>query len=171
MSRKVKVELELTLRDKPTGRGKEDWHDHVSTVYSDRDIVELFLKTTTLNDSICAWLEQAKTLNIGTQIDINYSGEQQIRDNYERWKEFVEKRGEECDKLINDKRDSLSEKDWNTYFFKWNQLIMQEVRMWINLNKSVDQEEFDFISNRRGFDTDMCKFLEDALEYIGLKGF
>lgn len=53
-------------------------------------------------------------------------------------------------------------------FFKWDQLVRQELFMWASIGDPVDDAEFEWVSNRRGFDDHMRSFLRRGLQYIGL---
>jgi hypothetical protein len=52
--------------------------------------------------------------------------------------------------------------------FKWNQLVWQEVWMYIRLDEPVDPEEFRLLCDRRGFTPEMRYFLVDMLKHVGL---
>lgn len=49
-------------------------------------------------------------------------------------------------------------------------LIAQEISMWISLGKRVDQGEFDWVCDRRGFSHNWQHFLYRTLLAIGLAG-
>ena len=58
--------------------------------------------------------------------------------------------------------------DPNDTGFKWTQLVWQEITMWIRLHEQVSQEDFDWITNRRGFDQKMIRYLKSTLTQVGL---
>ncbi len=58
----------------------------------------------------------------------------------------------------------MSEKD----VFKWD-LVKQEIRMWMSIDKPVKESEVDWLCGRRGFDARNRTVLIDALELLGLK--
>lgn len=49
------------------------------------------------------------------------------------------------------------------YIFSWTQLVHQEVIMWSQLGKAVDQTELDELSDRRGFNQVQRRFLKEFL--------
>jgi hypothetical protein len=53
-------------------------------------------------------------------------------------------------------------------YFKWSQLVWQEIVMFIQLGK-VDADDLDWICARRGFSDLQRKVLEDALRHVGLE--
>lgn len=54
--------------------------------------------------------------------------------------------------------------------FKWSQLVMQELRMWVSIGKMVPPSEIDYYVERRGFDANMLEFILEGLAAIGLLG-
>ena len=56
----------------------------------------------------------------------------------------------------------------DTGFF-WSQLIWQELVMWRQLGKPVDDAGLDFIVNRRGFTAFQRDFLIEGLEFLELR--
>ena len=53
-------------------------------------------------------------------------------------------------------------------FFKWEQLVWQELSMWEKIGKKVSPSELDFMSNRRGFSQVQRDFLIEGLKVIDL---
>ena len=51
--------------------------------------------------------------------------------------------------------------------FKWNQLVWQEINMFIQLGK-IEPGELNWLCKRRGFNKVQKKFLRDALWHVGL---
>jgi hypothetical protein len=54
------------------------------------------------------------------------------------------------------------------YVFKWDQLVQQEMWMWIRLAKKVNRKKFDDLCQMRGFDGDMKWFLKVFLKEVNL---
>jgi len=52
--------------------------------------------------------------------------------------------------------------------FKWGQLVWQEIDMYCRLGKIVDNEELDWLCQRRGFNVEMRMYLVCMLQHIGL---
>jgi hypothetical protein len=52
--------------------------------------------------------------------------------------------------------------------FYWGQLVFQEIHMYITLGKQVQQEEFNVLCRRRGFDAMMRAYLSAMLKHVGL---
>lgn len=50
--------------------------------------------------------------------------------------------------------------------FKWDQLVWQEIDMYIRLNKV---EDFSYICDRRGFNNEQRAYLKEMLEYMGFE--
>jgi len=63
----------------------------------------------------------------------------------------------------------MTEEEKREYIFKWAQLVQQEIVMWISINKSVGNEEFESMCRVRGFDKAMKNYLKSALESVYLK--
>ena len=57
--------------------------------------------------------------------------------------------------------------DRDTYF-KWEQLVWQELWMWENIGKRVSPSQMDFMVNRRGFSKVQRDFLIEGLKVIEL---
>ena len=55
----------------------------------------------------------------------------------------------------------------NHTFFHWDQLVWQELAMWVKLDKKVTRKDLDFIVNRRGFSPVQEEFLIESLKHIG----
>lgn len=54
--------------------------------------------------------------------------------------------------------------------FKWEQLVMQELRMWVSIGKEVTPSDVDFYVQRRGFTSQMLEFILVCLSAVGLYG-
>lgn len=52
--------------------------------------------------------------------------------------------------------------------FKWNQLVRQEIEMWIRLNRPVGLDEVTWMSDRRGFSPKQRMVLVEGLKLVGL---
>ena len=52
--------------------------------------------------------------------------------------------------------------------FKWEQLVMQELRMWVCIGEPVTNSDIDYFVDRRGFTDEMRKFMLACLIAIGL---
>lgn len=52
--------------------------------------------------------------------------------------------------------------------FKWNQLVWQEIWMFASIAKPVERNQFKLLCERRGFNDTQVKFLEDAINYMGI---
>jgi hypothetical protein len=59
---------------------------------------------------------------------------------------------------------SLSDDD----VWKWNQLVRQELDMWIRLNRPVGIDEVTWLSDRRGFSPTQTMVLIEGLKVVGL---
>lgn len=81
------------------------------------------------------------------------------------------KRVKACRKWNSD-RDYITSRiqsgDYKITGFKWNQLVWQEIDMYIRLMEQVDPNEFSELCNRRGFSNDMRSYLKDMLIHVGL---
>jgi hypothetical protein len=53
-------------------------------------------------------------------------------------------------------------------FFKWDQLVWQEIWMFIKLHKQVTNEEILWLVNRRGYNKVQHKFLIEIMRHVGL---
>jgi hypothetical protein len=53
--------------------------------------------------------------------------------------------------------------------FKWNQLVWQEIRMFVLLGSQVGDEDLRWLCQRRRFTRSQRQFLEQALEHVGLR--
>jgi len=61
-------------------------------------------------------------------------------------------------------------RDKDMAYFKWSQLVWQEIVMYISLDKQVvDDNELCWICRRRGFTRYQRRFLKQALCHIGLR--
>lgn len=52
--------------------------------------------------------------------------------------------------------------------FKWSQLVRQEIRMWIRLDKLVGLDEINWMSERRGFNDAQKNTLIEAMKLVEL---
>lgn len=52
--------------------------------------------------------------------------------------------------------------------FYWNQLVWQEIKMYIRLGKPVDLKEFIWLCDRRGFTLNERNYLKAVLQHVGL---
>jgi hypothetical protein len=55
-------------------------------------------------------------------------------------------------------------------WFKWDQLVWQEIVMWAKIGEIVTPEDFEFICNRRDFNLTQRQYLKDLLTLIDLNG-
>lgn len=53
--------------------------------------------------------------------------------------------------------------------FKWTQLVWQEILMYINLDRPVEEDDLRWLCRRRGFTKNQRAFLRQALCHLGLK--
>lgn len=53
-------------------------------------------------------------------------------------------------------------------YFKWNQLVWQEIWMFISLAEQVTEDDFLWICDRRGFTKDMANYLKEMLIHVGI---
>ena len=53
-------------------------------------------------------------------------------------------------------------------FFKWNQLVWQEIDMWCRRGNKVSPSEVAWLSQRRGFSEQQKNYLVEMLKYLGL---
>jgi hypothetical protein len=94
-----------------------------------------------------------------------------VEENFKKMRDFTnsEEWTVNFKKRIDDKEASLkNDEEKSDYAFKWYQLVIQEIKMWIMINKIVDQEEFDSMCKCRGFDDDMREYLFKALNVVEL---
>jgi hypothetical protein len=54
-------------------------------------------------------------------------------------------------------------------FFKWNQLVWQEIWMWCKSTKRVSKQEFEQVCSIRKLDEKQVAFLEKALKYLEIE--
>lgn len=54
------------------------------------------------------------------------------------------------------------------YWFKWSQLVEQEIFMYIRLGKQVELKEFYDLCQRRKFYPEQIKYLREIIKYVGL---
>ena len=52
--------------------------------------------------------------------------------------------------------------------FYWNQLIMQEINMYISLGEQVNKEELEMLCDRRGFTAFEKAYLGSLISIVGL---
>ena len=74
-----------------------------------------------------------------------------------KWNNDAERRIEYFNKSIDEERS-----------FKWSHLVWQEINAWIRNGKQVDEKEFKWIVERRGFDYNMASYLLELVRYSGL---
>lgn len=53
-------------------------------------------------------------------------------------------------------------------YFYWNQLVWQEIKMWIQIDEPVTMKDLDYMVARRGFDSSMAAYLAASLQRCGL---
>ena len=53
--------------------------------------------------------------------------------------------------------------------FKWSQLVWQEIKMYIFMDRLVEDDDLRWICQRRGFTRHQRRFLKQALCHVGLR--
>ncbi len=69
---------------------------------------------------------------------------------------------------LNESLSSLKDEDRQDAYFKWNQLVNQEIWMYASIAEPVDQKEFDDLCVRRGFSMIQRDFLVNAISFMGM---
>ena len=82
----------------------------------------------------------------------------------------VEDRMELVEKIWNENANYLKERIeiQGDDAFKWNQLVWQEIWMWISLDDEVTEEELKEMSEIRGFNDKQEEFLREVLAALSL---
>lgn len=66
------------------------------------------------------------------------------------------------------KQMNIWAKETKDGLWKWDQLVWQEIIMWVSMNKQVGQKELDHICEIRGLDENMTDYLREMMKHIGL---
>lgn len=69
--------------------------------------------------------------------------------------------------------DEDDEERKENVFFKWNQLVKQEIDMWILISSDyggkITLGDFNYVCERRGFDKYMIDYLKECLDYLSIE--
>lgn len=66
-------------------------------------------------------------------------------------------------------RSIVHSKDRTKAHFKWEQLVWQEIRMFILVGSKVEDDDLRWLCRRRGFTRHQRDFLKQALRHVGLR--